>query len=90
MPNECLLTRLLMPLLMLVLVLVLVPMLLLVPMPVLVAGEQRPVFLTVEPSKADCVLRFGRAGKLCKVPGDLDTIQNGLGCAEVPIHSQQP
>jgi len=46
-------------------------------------GEQRPVFLTVEPSKADCVLRSGRAGKLSKVPGDLDTIQNGLGCAEV-------
>jgi len=48
-----------------------------------VFGEERPRFITVEPTLADCVLRSGRAGSLQVVPGDLDTIQAGLGCGEV-------
>lgn len=45
--------------------------------------DRRPRFITVEPTLADCVLRSGRAGELQVVPGDLDTIQAGLGCGEV-------
>jgi len=46
-------------------------------------GSARPRFITVEPTLADCVMRSGKAGSLQVVPGDLDTIQAGLGCGEV-------
>lgn len=46
-------------------------------------GVQRPVLTTVEPLRADCVLRSAQAGALTVLHGDLDTIMAGLACGEV-------
>lgn len=46
-------------------------------------GAQRPRFIVVEPSQADCVLRSLRAGHPVVVGGALDTVMAGLACGEV-------
>lgn len=47
-------------------------------------GKNRPEIITVEPLKADCLLRTAEAsdGKLHKVSEDMDTIMAGLACGE--------
>ena len=46
-------------------------------------GGDRPVFVVVEPDKADCVAQSGKAGELTAVTGDIDTLMAGLACGEV-------
>jgi diaminopropionate ammonia-lyase len=46
-------------------------------------GERRPVFVIIEPERADCFLRSALAGHPVAVPGDLDTVMAGLACGEV-------
>jgi diaminopropionate ammonia-lyase len=45
----------------------------------------RPVFVVVEPERADCLLQSARAGELVAVRGDLDTLMAGLACGEVSL-----
>ena len=47
--------------------------------------EQRPVFVVVEPERADCLLQSARAGAVVAVKGDLDTLMAGLACGEVSL-----
>lgn len=47
--------------------------------------EQRPVFVVVEPERADCLLQSARAGEVVAVKGDLDTLMAGLACGEVSL-----
>ena len=47
--------------------------------------EQHPVFVVVEPERADCLLQSARAGKVVAVKGDLDTLMAGLACGEVSL-----
>ena len=48
-------------------------------------AEQRPVFVVVEPERADCLLQSARAGEVVAVRGDLDTLMAGLACGEVSL-----
>jgi diaminopropionate ammonia-lyase len=48
-------------------------------------AEQRPVFVVVEPERADCLLQSARAGEVVAVKGDLDTLMAGLACGEVSL-----
>ena len=47
--------------------------------------QQRPVFVVVEPERADCLLQSARAGAVVAVKGDLDTLMAGLACGEVSL-----
>jgi diaminopropionate ammonia-lyase len=47
--------------------------------------NQRPLYVVVEPEKADCLYRSAKAGKPTIVPGALDTIMAGLACGEVSL-----
>lgn len=47
------------------------------------AGADRPVFVVVEPDKADCLYRSAVAGTPTTVPGDLDTVMACLAASEV-------
>jgi diaminopropionate ammonia-lyase len=47
--------------------------------------QQRPVFVVVEPERADCLLQSARAGTVVAVKGDLDTLMAGLACGEVSL-----
>jgi diaminopropionate ammonia-lyase len=47
--------------------------------------QQRPVFVVVEPERADCLLQSARAGAVVAVRGDLDTLMAGLACGEVSL-----
>jgi diaminopropionate ammonia-lyase len=49
------------------------------------SAEQRPVFVVVEPERADCLLQSARAGAVVAVKGDLDTLMAGLACGEVSL-----
>lgn len=51
--------------------------------------EQRPVFVVVEPERADCLLQSARAGEVMAVKGDLDTLMAGLACGEVSLLAWQ-
>ena len=46
-------------------------------------GAQRPSFVVVEPTHADCVYRSLEAGRPVVVGGSLDTVMAGLACGEV-------
>jgi diaminopropionate ammonia-lyase len=46
-------------------------------------GAQRPHFVVVEPTRADCVYRSLQAGHPVVVGGALDTVMAGLACGEV-------
>lgn len=48
-------------------------------------AARRPVFVVVEPARADCLLRSARAGHPVAVTGDLDTLMAGLACGEVSL-----
>lgn len=48
-------------------------------------ADQRPVFVVVEPERADCLLQSARAGEVVAVKGDLDTLMAGLACGEVSL-----
>lgn len=48
-------------------------------------AQQRPVFVVVEPERADCLLQSARAGAVVAVKGDLDTLMAGLACGEVSL-----
>ncbi len=48
-------------------------------------AAQRPVFVVVEPERADCLLQSARAGQVVAVKGDLDTLMAGLACGEVSL-----
>ena len=47
--------------------------------------DQRPVFVVVEPERADCLLQSARSGAVVAVKGDLDTLMAGLACGEVSL-----
>jgi len=49
------------------------------------SAEQRPVFVVVEPERADCLLQSARAGEVVAVKGELDTLMAGLACGEVSL-----
>lgn len=49
------------------------------------SAEKRPVFVVVEPERADCLLQSARAGEVVAVKGDLDTLMAGLACGEVSL-----
>jgi len=46
--------------------------------------DNKPIFIIVEPDKANCIFRTAKAddGKLHYVTGDMDTIMAGLACGE--------
>ena len=46
-------------------------------------GAQRPRFIVVEPTRADCVYQSLAAGRPVVVGGALDTVMAGLACGEV-------
>ncbi|MDW5442716.1 diaminopropionate ammonia-lyase [Polaromonas sp. SM01] len=46
-------------------------------------GSERPVFVVVEPDRADCLTQSAKAGQLTAVTGDIDTLMAGLACGEV-------
>jgi diaminopropionate ammonia-lyase len=48
-------------------------------------GAERPIFVVVEPDKADCLYRSAEAGRPSAVTGALDTIMAGLACGEVSL-----
>ncbi|MDM0029997.1 diaminopropionate ammonia-lyase [Variovorax saccharolyticus] len=48
-------------------------------------GVEAPVFVVVEPQRADCLLRSAEAGVPTAAPGALDTIMAGLACGEVSL-----
>lgn len=48
-------------------------------------GEDRPVFVVVEPDKADCLYQSAQAGEIKAVDGALDTLMAGLACGEVSV-----
>lgn len=48
-------------------------------------GNERPVYVVVEPDKADCLYRSAIAGRPTAVHGALDTIMAGLACGEVSL-----
>lgn len=52
-------------------------------------GNKKPIFVVVEPEKADCIYRSALAGKATAVKGPLDTIMAGLACGEVSLLAWQ-
>lgn len=46
-------------------------------------GSERPIFVVVEPDRADCLTQSAKAGGLTAVTGDIDTLMAGLACGEV-------
>lgn len=46
-------------------------------------GSERPIFVVVEPDRADCLTQSAKAGRLTAVTGDIDTLMAGLACGEV-------
>jgi diaminopropionate ammonia-lyase len=48
-------------------------------------GPERPRFVLVEPSKADCLYRSAVAGRPTPAEGTLDTIMAGLACGEISV-----
>jgi len=46
-------------------------------------GKDRPVFVVVEPNRADCIYQSAVAGAPAIVPGDLDTVMACLAASEV-------
>jgi diaminopropionate ammonia-lyase len=50
-----------------------------------VFGYRRPIYVVVEPDKADCLYQSAVAGKPTPVHGPLDTIMAGLACGEVSL-----
>jgi diaminopropionate ammonia-lyase len=46
-------------------------------------GPRRPRFITLEPTRADCLARSIAAGQPVVVRGDLETVMAGLACGEV-------
>lgn len=46
-------------------------------------ATRRPVFVVVEPERADCLMRSARAGRPTAVTGALDTLMAGLACGEI-------
>jgi diaminopropionate ammonia-lyase len=46
-------------------------------------GERRPRFITLEPTKADCMLRSLAASHRVTISGDVDSVMGGLSCGEV-------
>jgi len=42
-----------------------------------------PIFIIVEPERADCLFQSAYAGRPTRASGDLDTIMAGLSCGEV-------
>jgi diaminopropionate ammonia-lyase len=49
------------------------------------AAQRRPVFVVVEPTAADCLMRSAAAGQPVAVTGELDTLMAGLACGEVSL-----
>jgi diaminopropionate ammonia-lyase len=45
-------------------------------------GAARPIFVVVEPERADCLIASARAGRVVTSQGDLDTVMAGLACGE--------
>ena len=45
-------------------------------------GVDRPAFICVEPTVANCLYQSAAAGRLVTVPGDLDTVMGCLSCGE--------
>lgn len=45
-------------------------------------GEQRPVFVVVEPQQADCLYQSALAGEAAKATGSVDSVMAGLACGE--------
>jgi diaminopropionate ammonia-lyase len=48
-----------------------------------VLGSARPVFIVVEPRRADCWFQSNRAGKPALASGDGETAMGGLACREI-------
>lgn len=48
-------------------------------------GAKRPIFVVVEPEKANCLYESAMAGEPRVVHGELDTIMAGLACGEVSL-----
>jgi diaminopropionate ammonia-lyase len=46
-------------------------------------GAKRPLFVIIEPERADCFFQSGQVGHPVVVTGDLDTVMAGLACGEV-------
>lgn len=46
-------------------------------------GSHRPLFVIIEPERADCFFQSGQVGHPVAVLGDLDTVMAGLACGEV-------
>lgn len=45
-------------------------------------GEQRPVFIVVEPEQANCLFQSARLGKPARATGSVDSVMAGLACGE--------
>lgn len=45
-------------------------------------GEQRPVFIMVEPGQADCLYQSAVQGRAAKATGSVDSVMAGLACGE--------
>ena len=48
-----------------------------------VLAERAPIFVIVEPERADCLFQSAKAGAPTRATGDLDTVMAGLSCGEV-------
>jgi diaminopropionate ammonia-lyase len=47
--------------------------------------DARPMFVLVEPDRADCLFRSAEAGQPVRIDGDLDTVMGGLSVGEVSL-----
>lgn len=45
-------------------------------------GSERPIFIVVEPSQADCLYQSARQGKPSSATGSVDSVMAGLACGE--------
>ncbi|WP_260958597.1 diaminopropionate ammonia-lyase [Pseudomonas citri] len=45
-------------------------------------GEQRPMFVMVEPKQADCLYQSAILGRAAKATGSVDSVMAGLACGE--------
>ncbi|WP_130804215.1 diaminopropionate ammonia-lyase [Acinetobacter ihumii] len=48
-------------------------------------GDQKPIFIVVEPDQAACLFESAKAGQPVAVEGELNTIMAGLACGEVSL-----
>lgn len=48
-----------------------------------VLEQHAPIFVLVEPERADCLLQSARLGRPAKASSDLNTVMAGLACGEV-------